>query len=72
MAFVTTREKAERLLKEMPEERVPVALEALEAVIWGEDADTSVKAILARHGERRLDPTEFERHLGDLPRDGEG
>jgi hypothetical protein len=72
MAFVTTREKAERLLKEMPEERVPVALEALEAVIWGEEADTSVEAILARHGERRLDPAEFERHFGDLPRDGEG
>jgi hypothetical protein len=56
----------------MPEERVPVALEALEAVIWGEDADTSVGAILARHGERRLDSAEFERHFGDLPRDGEG
>ena len=56
----------------MPEERVPVALEALEAVIWGEEAYTSVEAILARHGERRLDPAEFERHFGDLPRDGEG
>jgi hypothetical protein len=29
---ITTREKAEQLLKEMPDEQVPVALEALEAV----------------------------------------
>ena len=29
---MTTREEAERLLREMPEEQVPVALEALEAV----------------------------------------
>ena len=33
---------------------------------------TSVKAILARHGEQRLSPEEFERHFGDLPSDGEG
>lgn len=72
MGFVTTREKAERLLKEMPEERVPVALEALEAVIWGEEAGTSVEVILARHGESRLSPEEFKRHFGDLPTDGEG
>jgi hypothetical protein len=29
---MTTREKAEQLLKEMPEEQIPVALEALAAV----------------------------------------
>jgi transcriptional regulator with XRE-family HTH domain len=29
-------------------------------------------AILARHGERRLTPEEFEKHLGHLPTDGEG
>jgi hypothetical protein len=70
---VTTRERAEKLLKELPEERVPAALEALEAVIWkGERPDTSVEAILARHGETRLSPAEFERHFGDLPTDGEG
>lgn len=34
--------------------------------------DTSVEAILARHGERRLSAEEFEDHFGDLPRDGEG
>jgi transcriptional regulator with XRE-family HTH domain len=27
---------------------------------------------LARHGERRLTPEEFEQHFGDLPTDGEG
>ena len=42
---------------------------ALEAV---EGRDTSVEAILARHGEQRLDPDEFERHFGSLPTDGEG
>ncbi len=31
---VTTRERADELLKELPEERVPAAREALEAVIW--------------------------------------
>ncbi len=34
--------------------------------------DLSVKAMLARHGERRLTPEEFERHFGRLPTDGEG
>jgi hypothetical protein len=34
--------------------------------------DLSVKAMLARHGERRLTPEEFERHFGQLPTDGEG
>jgi hypothetical protein len=35
-------------------------------------AGTSLEAILARHGERRLTPEEFEDHFGDLPQDGEG
>ncbi len=34
--------------------------------------DLSVRAILARHGERELTPEEFERHFGLLPTDGEG
>lgn len=34
--------------------------------------DLSVSAMLARHGERRLTPEEFERHFGQLPTDGEG
>jgi hypothetical protein len=37
-----------------------------------ESPDTSVVAILARHGEQRLDPEEFERHFGSLPADAEG
>lgn len=34
--------------------------------------DLSVKAILARHGERELTPEEFEQRFGELPTDGEG
>jgi hypothetical protein len=34
--------------------------------------DLSVRAMLARHGERKLTPDEFEQHFGDLPTDGEG
>lgn len=34
-----------------------------------ESPDISVEAILARHGEERLDPEEFERHFGSLPAD---
>jgi hypothetical protein len=34
--------------------------------------DLSVRAMLARHGERRLSPEEFEQHFGRLPTDGEG
>lgn len=35
-------------------------------------SDASVEEILARHGERRLDPEEFERQFGLLPTDDEG
>lgn len=34
--------------------------------------DLSVKAMLARYGERRLTPEELEQHFGQLPTDGEG
>jgi hypothetical protein len=34
--------------------------------------DLSVKAILARHGERPMSAEDFERHFGDLPTDDEG
>jgi hypothetical protein len=37
-----------------------------------ESPDTSIEAILARHGEQRLDPEEFERQVGSLPTDDEG
>lgn len=66
---MTTREKAHALLDHLPEERVDAALAALEAV---DGRDTSVQAILARHGEQRLDPGEFERQFGSLPTDDEG
>jgi hypothetical protein len=68
---VTAREEAKRVLQGLPEESMPAALEALEAVLEGE-VDTSVAAILARHSESRLSPEEFDRHFGDLPSDGEG
>jgi hypothetical protein len=66
---VTTREKAHAVLDHLPEDRVEAALAALEAV---EGRDTSLDAILARHGEQRLDPKEFERQFGSLPTDDEG
>ncbi len=69
ISVVSTREKARALLDHLPEERVDAALAALEAV---EGRDTSVEAILARHGEQRLDPEAFERHFGSLPTDDEG
>lgn len=37
-----------------------------------EGSDLSVKAMLARYGERELTPEEFERQFGRLPTDGEG
>lgn len=37
-----------------------------------ESRDTSVAAILARHGEELLSPEEFDRHFGSLPADAEG
>jgi hypothetical protein len=66
---VTTREKAHAVLEHLPEDRVDAALAALEAV---EGKDTSVEAILARHGEQRLSSEEFDRHFGSLPTDDEG
>jgi hypothetical protein len=41
-------------------------------MLLAESPDASVEAILARHGEQRLDPEEFERQFGSLPTDGEG
>lgn len=42
------------------------------AHIQEESRDTSVAAILARHGEELLSPEEFDRHFGSLPADAEG
>lgn len=66
---VTAREKAHAVLDYLPEDRVGAALAALEAV---NGRDTSVEAILARHGEQQLDPQEFERQFGSLLTDDEG
>jgi hypothetical protein len=54
MKAMTTREKAERILKGLPEEQVPVALEALEAV----ERDARVLRVL-----RERDPSKSERLL---------
>jgi hypothetical protein len=51
MSVVTTREKAERVLKGLPEEQVPVALEAVER-------DARVLRVL-----RERDPQKSEREL---------
>lgn len=69
LGAVTTREKAHAVLDHLPDERVDAALAALEAV---EGRDSSLEAILARHGEERLSPEEFDRHFGSLPTDAEG
>ena len=67
--LMTTRERAHAVLDHLPDDRVDAALAALEAV---EGRDTSVEAILARHGEQRLGPEDFDRHFGSLPTDDEG
>jgi len=66
---VTARDKAHAVLDHLPEDRVEAALAALEAV---EGRDTSLEAILARHGEEQLSAEEFDRHFGSLPTDDEG
>lgn len=66
---MTTRDKAHAVLDHLPEDRVEAALAALEAV---EGRDTSLRAILARHGEEQLSVEEFDRHFGSLPTDDEG
>lgn len=63
---MTTRERAHALLDHLPEDRVEAALAALEAV---EGKDTSLEAILARHGEERISAEEFDRHFGSLSTD---
>ena len=66
---MTTRDKAHAVLDHLPDDRVEAALAALEAV---KGRDTSLEAILARHGEERIGPEEFDRHFGSLPTDDEG
>jgi hypothetical protein len=66
---MTIRERAHAVLDHLPEDRVEAALAALEAV---EGRDTSLEAILARHGEEQISPQEFDRQFGSLPTDDEG
>lgn len=47
--LMTTREKAERLLKQMPEEQVPAALDALEEV---ERYSRTLKVLRERHPQK--------------------
>ena len=69
VAFVATREELHRKVDALSESQ----LERARLVVLNEvDEETSVEAILARHGERRLSSEEFEEHFADLPRDGEG
>jgi hypothetical protein len=63
---MTTREKAERLLQEIPEERVPAALEALEAVIWGDGVDNDLEAILDADADELLDELDAEERKAGL------
>jgi len=53
---MTTRERAEQVLKKLPDEQLPVALEALEAV----ERDARVLKVL-----RERDPQKSERELMD-------
>lgn len=66
---MATREQLHRDVDALPAPQVP---KARIVVVDEVTEQTSVKAILARHGEQRLSPEEFEQHFGDLPSDGEG
>ena len=66
---MATREELHRRVDALSDAQV----ERARIVIVDEvDEETSVEAILARHGEHRLSAEEFEERFGDLPRDGEG
>jgi hypothetical protein len=66
---MATREELHRRVDALSEAQV----ERARIVIVDEVGDdTSVEAILARHGEHPLSTEEFEDHFGDLPRDSEG
>ncbi len=57
------RRKAQRRVRQIEQFLAAAGLEG---------SDLSVKAMLARRGERELTPEEFEQHFGHLPTDGEG
>jgi hypothetical protein len=66
---MATREELHRKVDSLSEPQ----LEGARIIVLDDvDEETSVEAILTRHGERRLTPEEFEEQFGDLPGDGEG
>ena len=66
---MATRDELHRRIDSLSEPE----LEQARIVIVDEvGPDTSVEAILARQGDRRLSSAEFDRHFGRLPTDAEG
>jgi hypothetical protein len=66
---MATREELHRRVEALSEAQVERARIIL---IDDVEEDTSVRSILARHGEDRLSGEEFDLHFADLPHDGEG
>jgi hypothetical protein len=66
---MATREDLHRRVDALSEAEVE---RARIVIVDAVDKETSVEAILARHGEQRVSSQEFVEHFGDLPRDGEG
>ncbi len=66
---MATREELHRKVNALSEPQ----LERARIILVDEvDEETTVEAILTRHGEHRLTAEEFEDHFGDMPGDGEG
>jgi hypothetical protein len=66
---MATRDELHRRVDSLSEPE----LERARIVIVDEvSPDTSVEAILARQGDKRLSDEEFDQHFGHLPTDGEG
>lgn len=51
---MTAREQAEQVLQGLPEELMPAALEALEAVLKGEEVDEDLAALLDAEADELL------------------
>jgi hypothetical protein len=57
---VTAREKAEQILQGLPEELMPAALEALEAVLKRGGVDKDLEALLDEEADELLDELDDE------------
>lgn len=66
---MATREDLHRRVDALSETEVE---RARIVIVDAVDEETSVEAILARHGEQRLTSEGLDEHFGGLPRDGEG